>query len=75
MRNGGQQVQFNIHDYETLKAAKAEPEKFPHLVVRVSGYSAYFVALSSVMQDELIWRSQYNLDSQQLIKLEGRSTP
>jgi formate C-acetyltransferase len=73
MREGGQQVQFNIHDYETLKAAKKAPDEHPHLVVRVSGYSAYFDALNSIMQDELIWRSQYNLQSHQLVKLEEGS--
>ncbi|MDH3349207.1 MAG: hypothetical protein OEM02_14040, partial [Desulfobulbaceae bacterium] len=69
MRNGGQQVQFNIQDYETLKQAKENPSKFPHLLVRVSGYSAYFKSLNVAMQEELITRSQYDLSSGQLVKL------
>ncbi len=69
MDNGGQQVQFNIHDYETLKEAKANPDSHPHLLVRVSGYSAYFKTLNKAMQDELITRSQYNLSSGEFVSL------
>lgn len=45
METGGQQIQFNIQDYRTLKQAKADPSNHPHLLVRVSGYSAYFKSL------------------------------
>ncbi|MCP4546998.1 MAG: hypothetical protein GY835_11085 [bacterium] len=60
-RSGGQQVQFNIQDYHTLIDAKATPDEYEDLLVRVSGYSAYFNSLNSAMQDELITRSQYDL--------------
>ena len=69
MENGGQQIQFNIQDYETLKEAKADPDSHPHLLVRVSGYSAYFYSLNKAMQDELITRSQYNLSSGEFVSL------
>ncbi|MCP3899849.1 MAG: formate acetyltransferase, partial [Desulfobacteraceae bacterium] len=69
MDNGGQQVQFNIHDYATLKAAKDDPDSNPNLLVRVSGYSAYFRTLNPAMQDELITRSQYNLSSGKFVSL------
>ncbi len=60
-RIGGLQVQFNIMSYEMLMDAKKHPEKYPELLVRVSGYSAYFKDLNETMQDELITRTEYNL--------------
>lgn len=60
-RTGGQQVQFNIMTYETLLDAKKHPEKYPELMVRVSGYSAYFKDLNELMKDELITRTMYDL--------------
>lgn len=56
-KNGGMQVQLNVLDTEMLKDAKANPEKYPNLLVRVSGYSAYFNDLSPAMKDEIIERS------------------
>lgn len=71
MKNGGQQVQFNIHDYKTLIEARDNPEKYPNLLVRVSGYSAYFKSLNRGMKDELITRSQYNLKSGEFVSLKN----
>ena len=51
-------VQFNVINRETLLHAKAEPEKYKNLIVRVAGYSAYFVDLSSDMQDDIIARTE-----------------
>ncbi|MDR0294272.1 MAG: hypothetical protein LBH95_09000 [Oscillospiraceae bacterium] len=59
--NGGQQVQFNIMSREMLTEAKANPDQYPDLLVRVSGYSAYFNDLSDSMKDELITRTEYNV--------------
>ncbi|MFT5701286.1 MAG: pyruvate formate-lyase/glycerol dehydratase family glycyl radical enzyme [Desulforhopalus sp.] len=60
-RSGGQQVQFNIMTYKMLLDAKKNPQNYPELMVRVSGYSAYFKHLNEHMKDELITRTQYNL--------------
>jgi formate C-acetyltransferase len=60
-RYGGLHVQFNIMSYETLLDAKKNPEKYPELLVRVSGYSAYFKDLNEGMKDEIITRTEYNL--------------
>ncbi|BBO83843.1 glycyl radical enzyme [Desulfosarcina ovata subsp. sediminis] len=67
-RAGGQQVQFNIMDYAMLNDAKKHPENYPELMVRVSGYSAYFKDLNDLMKDELITRTQYGLT-------DGRAVP
>jgi pyruvate formate-lyase/glycerol dehydratase family glycyl radical enzyme len=74
MKNGGQQVQFNIQDYHTLEAARKNPGLYPHLLVRVSGYSAYFSSLNEAMQEELILRSQYDLASGGFVALAPPST-
>ncbi len=66
---GGLQVQFNVQTYEQLMAAKEDPALDPNLIVRVSGYSAYFRDLSDVMKDELITRTQYDLKSGQAVPL------
>jgi formate C-acetyltransferase len=62
-RKGGMQVQFNVQSYATLIDAAKHPENYPELIVRVSGYSAYFKDLSPPMQEELILRTQYDLGS------------
>ena len=56
-RNGGQHIQFNMVDTVELLDAKAHPEKHRDLVVRVGGFSAYFVMLSPEVQDDIIFRS------------------
>lgn len=58
-RNGGQHIQFNLVDTQELIDAKTNPEKHRDLVVRVGGFSAYFVMLSSEIQDDIIYRSEY----------------
>jgi len=55
------QVQFNIVDKETLIEAQEEPDKHPDLLVRVAGYSAYFVDLSKGLQDSVIQRTEQRL--------------
>ena len=51
-------IQFNVADRETLLDAQQHPEKHSDLVVRVAGYSAYFVDLSKKLQDEIIRRTE-----------------
>ncbi len=56
-RKGGMQAQVNVLDPAILLAAKENPDLYPNLLVRVSGYSAYFNDLSLEMKDEIIRRS------------------
>jgi formate C-acetyltransferase len=51
-------VQFNIINKATLLAAQKDPEKYRDLVVRIAGYSAYFVDLSPMQQAEIIARTE-----------------
>jgi formate C-acetyltransferase len=55
---GVHHVQFNCVDKNTLLDAKAKPESYQNLIVRVAGYSAYFVDLDNKMQDEIIKRTE-----------------
>ena len=66
-KHGGLHVQFNIMSYETLIDAKKNPEKYPELLVRVSGYSAYFKDLNEAMKDEIITRTAYDIRTGQAI--------
>jgi len=59
-KQGGMQVQFNVVDNETLKKAQKDPESYKDLVVRVSGYSAYFVDIGKPVQDDIIARSAFD---------------
>lgn len=53
---GGYQVQFNVHSAETLRKAQKDPDEYRDLVVKVSGYSARFVELDPIVQEEIIAR-------------------
>jgi formate C-acetyltransferase len=52
-------LQFNIVNRETLLAARRDPEKYRNLLVRVAGYSAYFVDLTPKLQEEIIERTEH----------------
>jgi formate C-acetyltransferase len=54
---GGMQVQINVLDPKVLEEAMADPGSHRNLLVRISGYSAYFVDLTPEMQQEIIDRS------------------
>ena len=58
---GGTHIQYNIVDAAELKDAKVHPEDHRDLIVRVGGFSAYFVQLSSGIQDDVIGRSEQTL--------------
>lgn len=60
-RKGGMQAQVNVLDPQVLLEARRHPGRHPHLLVRVSGYSAYFADLTPVMQDEIIARHRATL--------------
>jgi pyruvate-formate lyase len=54
-------IQFNIVDRETLLDAQLRPEEHKDLIVRVAGYSAYFVDLTRGLQDHIIARTEQRL--------------
>ena len=57
---GGRHVQFNVVDTATLKDAQVHPERYPDLVVRVSGYCAYFTDLGTSIQNDIISRTNFD---------------
>jgi pyruvate formate-lyase/glycerol dehydratase family glycyl radical enzyme len=57
---GGKHVQFNVVDKEKLIEAQQKPTENRDLIVRVAGYSAYFVQLGKVIQNEIIGRTEYD---------------
>jgi len=58
---GGYQLQCNVVSKEVLIDAKEHPERHRELLVRVAGFSAYFVELAPEVQDEIIARTEYSL--------------
>ncbi|KPJ57612.1 MAG: hypothetical protein AMJ42_04625 [Deltaproteobacteria bacterium DG_8] len=57
---GGWHIQFNVVDTEMLKDAQKHPENYRNLIVRVAGFSAYWVELSKQVQDEIITRTEFD---------------
>jgi pyruvate formate-lyase/glycerol dehydratase family glycyl radical enzyme len=57
----GFHVQFNVVDSQMLRDAQAHPEHYRDLVVRVAGFSAYWVEMSKPLQDQVIWRTEHSL--------------
>ena len=55
----GHHIQFNIVDTKTLRSAQANPEDYRDLLVRVAGYSDYFVDLDVYHQEEIISRNEH----------------
>jgi formate C-acetyltransferase len=55
---GGMQMQFNVVSRETLRRAQDNPDKYRSLIVRVAGYSAYFVGLDKTVQEDIIERTE-----------------
>lgn len=60
LQRGGFEVQVNIIDPETLRQAKAHPDQYRDLVVRIGGYTDYFTRLSPAMQDEVMLRTGFD---------------
>ena len=61
MERGGFEMQINVVDRDTLVKARKNPESYQDLVVRIGGYSDYFVKLSSQMQEELLLRTEHEI--------------
>lgn len=60
-RLNGHHIQFNVVDTETLRHAQASPEEYRNLLVRVAGYSDYFVDLDLDHQEEIIRRTEQEM--------------
>jgi len=58
-RLDGHHIQFNVIDSETLRDAQKHPEKYRDLIVRVAGFSDYFVDLNVDLQNEIIKRTEH----------------
>ena len=59
---GCMQMQVNVLDPEILLEARDNPGRYPGLLVRVSGYSAYFDDLSPAMKEEIINRTLHEVE-------------
>ena len=57
--SGVGQLQFNVIDADTLLEAQADPDRFQHIAVRVSGFSMRFCLLDKAMQDHIIARTKH----------------
>ena len=58
---GGHQIQINAVNRDVLLDAKAHPERYPSLIVRVWGWSGYFCELESMFQDHIIQRAEFTV--------------
>ena len=61
LRRGGFEIQINVVDRDTLLQAQQNPEAYRDLVVRIGGYSDYFVKLSAQMQAEVLMRTAHEV--------------
>ena len=59
IENGGTALQINILDPDVLREAQAHPQDYRHLLVRITGYNAYFVSIGRELQDEVIARESH----------------
>lgn len=59
MRKGGFHVQYNIVDSKVLRDAQKNPQNYRDLMVRVAGFTQYWVEIGKAVQDELIARTEY----------------
>ncbi len=61
VENGGTCLQINMLDAEMLKDAQKHPQNYKNLLVRVTGYNAYFIAIGRELQNEIIARESYKI--------------
>ncbi len=59
LRNGGFHIQYNVVDSRVLKDAQARPDQYRDLLVRVAGFTQYWVEIGKPIQDEVIARTEY----------------
>ena len=58
---GGTCLQLNVVSPDVLRAAQQDPDAYRNLLVRVTGYNAYFVMLGKEIQDEIVARESHGL--------------
>jgi len=61
VENGGTALQINMLDVEMLKDAQKHPQSYTNLLVRVTGYNAYFNAIGRELQNEIIARESHRM--------------
>jgi formate C-acetyltransferase len=61
IENGGSSLQINMVDGDMLRDAQKHPEDYRHLLVRVTGYNAYFTSIGRELQNEIIARESHSL--------------
>lgn len=72
---GGMEIQFNVTTHDTFIDAVKNPQAYAELLVRVSGYTAYFKDLNPQMQQEIIERTEYNLATGQAVEFTQGERP
>jgi formate C-acetyltransferase len=60
VENGGTALQVNMLDADLLRDAQKHPQDYRHLLVRITGYNAYFVTVGKELQDEVIARISHS---------------
>ncbi len=61
IENGGTALQVNMINADILRDAQKNPENYRHLLVRVTGYNAYFTSIGKELQDEIIARESHRM--------------
>ena len=61
VENGGTALQINVIDADLLRDAQKHPEEYRHLLVRVTGYNAYFTSIGKELQNEIIAREAHRV--------------
>jgi formate C-acetyltransferase len=59
--DGGMEVQYNIVSSDTLRKAQEDPSSYRDLVVRIAGFSAYFVDMAPELQNDIISRNEVEI--------------
>ena len=59
--NGGSALQINLLNADLLRDAQLHPEEYRHLLVRVTGYNAYFTTIGRELQNEIIARETHQM--------------